>query len=210
MGRVTYHGRGGRLRIYDGSGGTAMPNNGAGTPFFIEVPFSNMDFSGDAAKPRPPDPIVVTAGGYVHRPQSDDYEAAYYEPVEFSFSCLIDDTTNRVKLRDALCNIDLKTTWAVGNNNWSSTKGRGSIILPDNTFVATQPFFDSRKVSVDMELLWENVKATTNTGMRYEEAWFPPQELTINESPDKIELAIRGLGYGDVSAISAFSKGNES
>lgn len=188
-----------------------MPNSGVGTAFFIEVPFVSMNFSGAAAKPRAPDPIIVTAGpGYVHTPASEDYEGAFYQPVDVSFSCLMDDTVNRIKLRDALCNVDLKSPWTVGNNRWSSSKGRGSIVLPDGNFVGTRAFSDTSKVAVNMELLWENVKATTSSGMQYNETWVPPQDITINESPDQVELAIHGLAYGDVKAITAFSPGNES
>lgn len=168
-----------------------------------------MSFTGPAAKPRPIDPIIVTAGGFVHRPTSDDYEAAFYEPLEFSFSCLINDT-DRIKLRDALCNMDLKDPWTVGSNRWSSTKGKGSIILPDGTYRATQPLHDTKKVTVDMQLLFENLQATTNHGMNYEEAYIAPQDVDIVETPDTIEMSIRGLIYGNIGPISALKNGIES
>ena len=171
--------------------------------------FESLNFTGPAAKPRPPDPIVVTAGGYVHVPDSEAYEAAFYEPLPFSFSCLINDT-DRIKLRDALCNIDLKSPWAVGGKQWASTKGKGSIIMPDGTFQGTRAFSDTKKVSVDMQLLFKNAQATTSHGMNYEEVYVPPQDVEMTESPDTIELSIRGLIYGDIDPISAFTTGTES
>ena len=168
-----------------------------------------MNFTGPAAKPRPPDPILVTADGYVHVPTSDAYEAGFYEPLDFSFSCWINDT-DRIKLRDALCNIDLKRPWTVGGNRWASTKGKGSIIMPDGTFQGTRALSDVRKVTVDMQLLFRNVQATTSHGMDYQECYIPPQNVQMTESPDVIELSIKGLIYGNIGPIAAFTTGTES
>lgn len=208
MGKITYYGRGGVLKIFDGSGSVWAGNTG--TPYEITIPFANMDFSGPAARPRPVDPVVVTAGGYVHAPSSDSYEATYYEPLPLSFSCLIDDTTNRQKLRDALCNPDLDDPWLVGTDNWKTTKGRGSVILPDNTFVGTRSLHDSRKVTVELQLVWDSPNATSKFGMAYDELYCPPQNLSIHESPDSVELQVQALVYGNINSISSFKTGKES
>ena len=170
-----------------------------------------MNFSGDAAKPRPIDPIIVTAGGYDHGPTSDDYERTVYDPVSLSFSCLIDDTTNRLKLRQALCNVDLDSPWKVGSDTWTSTKARGSIVLPDGNFVGTRPFFDTRKVSIEIQVIWESRQAASNFGLAYDECYVPPQNIEISESPDRVELTVReALAYGNISPITAFKTGRES
>lgn len=210
MGRITYSGRGGEIRFYDNSG-TAWAGGGAGsagTPYFFKVRFENLDFTGPAAKPRPVDPIVVTVDGYVHAPQSEDYEAAFYEPLEFSFSCLINDL-DRIKLRDSLCNLDLKDPWTVGGQRWTSTKGKGSIVMSDGTYQGTRAFSDTKKVTVDMQLLFQSAQATTSHGMNYEETYIPPQNVEMTESPDQIELSIRGLIYGDTEPIATFTTGVE-
>ena len=164
-----------------------------------------------SAKPRPSDPVVVTVGGYVHAPTSDSYEQTVYESVPLSFSCLIDDTTNRLKLRQALCNVDLDTLWKVGNDNWASTKGRGSIILPDGNFVGTEAFFDTKKVSIMIEVLWDTPTAAARFGLQYDEIYVPPQNIEISESPDRVELIVReAMCYGNIKAISAFTTGKES
>ena len=168
-----------------------------------------MSFTGPAAKPRPIDPIQVNAGGYTHTPDSDAYEAAYYEPLEFSFSCLVNDL-DYVKFRNAACNLDLNDPWLVGSDRWASTKGKGSIVMPDGTYRGTQAFNDTKKVTIDMQLLLQNIQATTNRGMNWEEVYIPPQNIEIIESPDTMEMSVRGLIYGDISPLSAFSTGVES
>ena len=202
MGRITYQGRNGKLRIYDGSS----------PPSYVEVPFSKMNFSGPLSKPRPIDPVVVTIGGYTHVPEGPDYEKALYDPLPIGWSCSLDDTTNTWKLRDALCNPDLNTPWTVGGASWISTKGQGSIILPDGNYVGTEPFFDVMKQAVNVEILFTESRAAGGSawGMRYSEAYFPPQDSSYQENADDIEMAIKGLVYGNVQQIGGYTPGNES
>jgi len=202
MGRRTFTGRDGALRIYDGN----TP------PSYVEVPFSQMNFQGPFAKPRPVDPVVVTVGGYTHAPQGEDYERQLYEPLPISWSCHVDDTTNSWKLRDAMCNPDLRNPWQVGGVAWLTTKGRGSVILPDGNFVGTGAFFDVAKKAVDVEVLFTDTMSASGSawGMRYEECYFPPQDSSYGENPEYIEMSIRGLCYGNVEQIGAFTSGNES
>lgn len=208
--KISFTGRDGIIRCYDNSG-TTWAGGGPGTSFYIQVPFASMNFSGAAAKPRPIDPIIVTSGGYDHGPASDDYERVLYEPVSLSFSCLIDDTTNRLKLRQALCNVDLDSPWKVGSDTWASTKGRGSIILPDGTFVGTKAFFDTRKVSIEIQVIWESTQAASRFGLAYDEVYVAPQNIEISESSDMVELIVReALAYGNISPITVFRTGRES
>lgn len=199
---VTHQGRDGELRIYDGSN----PRN------FVKVRFAGMDFQGPLGRPRPPDPISPTVGGYTHTPSDPSYEAAFYEPVPVSFSCWLDDNTNSWKLRDALCNPSLHDTWQVGGATWLSTKGRGSVIAPDGEFLPTQPFFDIKKVAVDIEVLWDSphTSAGTPMGLAYRETYFPPQDSVFQESADFVTIQASGLSYGNVEVIGQFSPGNES
>lgn len=197
---ITYVGREGSLRIYDGSS----------PPSYIQVKFSQMNFTGALAKPRPVDPTVVTVGGYTHAPTGSDYEKVLYDPLPISWSCLLDDNTNTWKLRDALCNPDLHSPWRVGGVNWTSTKGRGSIILPDGNYTGTELFFDTQKQAVDVEILFTDRRAAGGSawGMRYSEVYFAPQDSSYTESADAVELACRGLVYGNVEVRGSFSKGN--
>lgn len=199
MARVTFTGRQGELRIFD-----------AGTPrHYLKLPFVNMDFVGASARPRPPDPIQLVEGGFQHT-ASGNYEEEFFNPVDISWSCFIDERVNSWKLRNALCNPGMESVWKVGTSTWASTKGnKGSIILPDGTFVATKPFYDTRKVSVDVQVLWTNPQAGSAFGLEYAEVYFPPEDVSIRESPDGVELAARGLCYGTISTRGAFDPGTE-
>ena len=171
-----------------------------------------MNFSGALARPRPPDPIVAVVGGYVHVPQGADYEKSFYDPLPISWSCAVDDTTNSWKLRDALCNPDLHQPWTVGDDTWLTTKGRGSIILADGNFVATEPFFDVMKQAVDVEILFTDRRAAGGSawGMRFSEVFFPPEDTSISENPDDIEMQIKALCYGNVTQTGGWTPGHES
>ncbi len=199
---VTFQGRDGALRIYDGST----------TPSYVQIKFSQMNMTGPLGKPRPVDPIVVTVDGYTHVPDGAGYEQALYEPLPISWSCHVDDVMGAWKLRDALCNPDLHTPWRVGGVAWTSTKGRGSIILPDGNFVGTEPFFDVMKQAVDVEILFSDLRAAGGSawGVRYSECYFPPQDSSYNESADAVEMQCRGLTYGNITIIGGFTAGNAS
>ena len=201
MAGVSFSGRNGFLRIYDGT---------AGTPHYLEIPFVQMNFSGQSGKTRPVDPVVVTVGGFFHSPTSPEYEQNLYEPVPVNFSFWI-QTDSYYSLRNALSNIDMRDPWVVGNHTWSSTKSRGSLVLFDGSYRATQPFFDEKKKAVDVQVKWSSVQARGSiVGMRYDEAYFPPQSISIVESPDFVELRCQALVYGNIQPIGDFSTGTSS
>lgn len=204
--RISFQGRDGSLRIMDGS---TPPN-------YLEIPYVQMNFSaGGINRPRPADPIVPTIDGYVHLPDSS-YEEKFFEPTSVSFTCWADDTTNSWKLRDALCNPDLDSTWKVGTTTWTSAKGQGSPMTAADGTTAYGPstFFDTKKVAVHMEVLWTtNISGGAGTprfGVRVNDIYFPPQDQSITESPDAVEISIKGLSYGQISQIGAFTVGNPS
>ena len=199
--RITFMGRNGELRFYDGS---SPPN-------YLSIPFVQMNFAAVVAQPRPEDPILETVNGYVHLPDGG-YEEEFFQPTPVSFSCLIEDTTNSWKLRDALGNIDLHPTWAVGLQTWETTKGRGSVNLADNSWSSGQDFSDEMMVAVDMEMLWSNphINANDTFGLQLREIAFYPQDQTLNESADAVELQVQGLCYGQIQGIRTFTSGTES
>lgn len=201
MAGVTFGGRDGILRLYDGT---------AGVPHYLEIPFVQMNFSGPVAKARPIDPIVTTVGGYLHSPTGPDYEQNFYEPQNINFSCWI-QTDSYYALRNALNNIDLNETWKVGAHTWQSTKGRGSIRLPDNSYKPTALFFDQNKKTIDVQVRWKSTQSRGSiVGMRYDETYFAPQSITVNESSDFCELRMTGACYGNIEPIGDFSTGTSS
>jgi hypothetical protein len=197
--RKSFSGRDGRLRIEDGS----TP------PYYIEIPFVEMNLESPWGKPRPVDPIVPTVGGYVHSPTGPDYDSPLYEPLTLNFSFWINDTSFKV-IRDAFCNPDLNSPWTVGPHTWSTTKGRGSIIRFDNTYIATQPFFDQMKKAVCFEATWTQTYSGSVVGQRWDEVYIPPQNVTVRESADFLTLQVQALVYGNISTISGFTSGTAS
>ena len=197
MAVLTTSGRQGRIRIYDGSP----------TPNFIEIKFELMNLNAPLARARSNDPIVPTVGGALMSPTSAEYDAGFYEPSQISFSLWV-NTVDYRSIRNAFSNIDLADPWKVGSTTWISTKSRGSIRMPDSTFRATPPFFDEKKVAVDVQSVWTGPNTSGSTiGMRWDETYFAPQSLTINESPDFVEIRASGLCYGNIEPIGDFSTG---
>lgn len=195
-----FTGRDGELRLF-------AKGNASGTPY-LSIPFVQMDASLPFAKPRPVDSVITLIGGHTFTPDSPEYEKGFIEPLPFSFSCIVDDAVNRSKLRSALCNPDLATPWTVGATTWESTKGMGSIIFPDGTYRNTGQFFDVKKSSVNMEMLWTSYPNPEFTfGMQYKETYTPPQTIEIQETPDAVTIAVQGLIYGDIKSITAFTPG---
>ena len=202
--RITFSGRGGALRLMDGSS----------PPKYLEIPFSSMNFSAPVARPRTVDPVVATVGGYAHLPGSD-YDAGFAEPQPVAFSCHIDDTTNSWKLRPAMCNPDLQSPWTVGAQTWTSAKGQGGSIVLANGGYAPTPgsFYDMKKVSVHMEVLWTHSQTTSGTpsyGLRLNDVYMPPQDQQIQESSDFVDCSISGFVYGEIKPIGAFTAGTSS
>lgn len=169
-----------------------------------------MDLRANTARARPPDPITVHVGGYSHSPTDGSYDEVLYAPLTLDFSCSV-TSGDFWKLRQALCNPDLADPWRVGaSSTWTTTKGRGSIIKFDGTYLATQPFFDDQKVAVRFETLWTTPHSGSVIGAYFDEAYVPPQQLEISESADMVELRISALIYGNMGVLGAFTSGTES
>lgn len=200
MSKRSLSGREGALRLYDGSP----------TPNYIEISFVAMNFNAPLARARSNDPIVPTVGGAIMAPTSPEYDAGFFEPSQLSFSLWVNSVDWNVH-RAAFSNIDMANPWKVGSTTWTSTKGRGSIQMPDSTFRATPAFFDEKKKAVDVQVRWTS-PATSGSiiGMRYDEAYFAPQSLSIVESPDFVEIRASGLVYGNIQPIGDFSTGTSS
>jgi hypothetical protein len=169
-----------------------------------------MDLTAPAGKKRPPDPVVVTVGGYFHAPTGADFEQALFEPLPLGFSFWVNDTDSMGPVRDAFCNPDLNSPWTVAGTPWSTTKGRGSVIMPDNSYRATQPFFDQMKKSVCVEAIWRQQASGSVVGMRWDEVYMDPAELEFHESADALSIQVNALIYGNIGKISDFTSGNRS
>ena len=194
----SFSGRDGELRLYD--------NNA----HYISLKFVGMNFSAPMGRPRAIENTVVTAGGFFHAPTGPDFESTTYEPVPISFSLWVNTDDWNVH-RSAFSNIDMDEPWVVGAHTWTTTAGKGSLIRPDGSYLPTELFFDVKKKTVDVQLLWRGPATSGSVvGMKYEETYFAPQNLSIQESSDFVEIRASGLAYGNVQPIGAFTPGTSS
>lgn len=200
MSAHTYSGREGALRIYDG----------ASPPHYVEIPFVQMNFTGPQARSRPLDPIIPTVGGYVHAPTGPDYDQGFYDPVPVSFTAWV-DARSYPTIQKAMSNLtNLGGSWQVGAHYWSTTKGRGSIIMADGTYRATQPFFDTLKYTADIQLRWQDPKSGSLMAHRWDEAYFAPQNAPLVETGDFVEVNVTAMVYGNIQPLTNFSTGTAS
>lgn len=195
----------GVLRIYDGTA----------TPFYLEIPFMQANFTGPEGNPRP-DEIPRMNRGRVRNTDSNwHYISApddpIVNPVTLSFSFLMaNNQPNYQKLRQAL-NIDMASTWTVGSNTWVSSKGTTQVLGGGRTptLVTTPSFGDARKRTVTIYTLWADPDGGANDiGRKWAEVYFPPDKQTIREAMDMVEIQCQGLIYGAIGQITAFPAGN--
>lgn len=196
----TFQGREGILRIYDG----ATP------PHYVQVPFVQMNLNAPLGRTRPLDPVVPTVGGYVHAPTGPDYDSAFFQPSNLSFTAWV-DARSFPTLKRALSNLGNESgAWVVGAHTWTTTKGRGSVIMPDGVYRATQPFYDQLKFAADVQVRWQDVKSGSLIAMRWDEIYFPPQNVIGQESAEYVEISVTGQVYGNIQGISDFTTGTAS
>jgi len=194
MGARVWQAREGELRIYDA------------TLKYLAVKFEQMDLTLPIARNRPYDPVQVTVGGYFHSPAGPDYEEQLYSGVPVEFSLWINNE-DVYRLLPALCNPYLNSPWQVGSHTWQSAKGRGSIILPSGDFYATQPFFDTQKVAVNLQTIYTSPINGSVFGISADEFYVSPGQITLSEAPDNVQLKVSGICYGNLRAIGGFPVG---
>lgn len=201
MGRTSFTGRDGRLRLYDGTA----------TPYFLEIAFVNADFRAPMNRPRPEEIVVLDRGRIT--------SAAHYilgagdpilQPVQLSFSFRLHNTEpNYRRFRQAL-NVDMPSAWTVGAFTWVTTKGTTTVIS-DNpegvTNVTTNPFVDPRKRCVNVEVLWADPGGSADVGSKFGEVYFPPNEQNLAEGADDVMIQATGYIYGGITEITAFTAG---
>jgi len=198
-----YTNKQGELRIYDGT---------SPTPYYISICFDGGDFSAPEGRQRPEEKLIL------HRGRADSSCPPVYiqgtdepilEPLELSFSIRIQNsTTAHDKILAALSNISGTSPWTVGTDNWTSAKGTSTLTAGDGTTFTDPEFADSSKVAVNVEILW--TLNSVAVGRRYEAVYFPPDQVSLEESEDGVTLNCTGLIYGAISQITSFTTGTAS
>ncbi len=171
------------------------------TTYYLEVLFTEMDFSAPIKRPLTEETLVMNRGMMdtdAHYIQSD--EIPRYAPMSMTFSCKLADTNNTRVLSD----------WLSGNTTVGGLAGStriyswdGKTTIDGNTLPA---FADVDKQSYRVEMLWDaTVSSGSSYGVRYEEVYFAPDQQTITESADGLSLSCNGMIYGDVTRIYHFT-----
>jgi len=187
-------GKDGELRIAElGIGG---PTAGQGTTHYLQVLFCEMNFSGPTSRPRVEDRLIMDRGVFdssAHYVSGNDEPR--YAPMPFSFSARLADTINSRALMD----------WLSGSTNIPNAVGGATQIYSwDGTTTIdgnTLPVFKDDKSTYRVQVLWDG---TSDIGLQYNEAYFPPGQQTLAESADGLTLTANGMIYGDVTRITAF------
>jgi hypothetical protein len=205
MALKTYTTRDGILRLYDGTA----------TPFYIEIPFVQANFTAPLGRPRPDEIAVMNRGrfsvtGAPNWHYISGADDAIIQPLNLSFSFRLGNTEpSYQKFRDAL-NIDMITApWTVGASTWVTTKGKSSLLSGGETptLVTTPLFADARKRCVDVQVMYTDPDGALDIGVRWREVYFPPDQQTVNEGDDMVDIRCTGLIYGDIAEITAFTAG---
>lgn len=164
---------------------------------WFQARFAEMDFSGPLGRPRPEEIAqldrgqVNAAAHYVMGP--DD---AIYQPLDVSFSCKLDDTYNRERLKAALqCGNPGTTEWsATGTTTKGTTRNDGTNLNP--------AFAETAKKTVNVQILWDTGRtASIPDGLAFYEVFFPDEQQSIRESGDGVILSCRGACYGVIEDI---------
>ena len=198
-----YFGKRGELRLYSGSA------DGAGGFYYFTVAFEQADLTFPGGRPRPDELPVLDRGVYTsfaHNLQGPD--TPIIQPVQVTFTAQIESLVNRDNLFNALCNPLRNTPWTVNGVTWSNVNGTTRLQNGFGSFVSTVAPYDPLQDRVNMATLWRvDATGTSDTGFNLKEIYFRPDNIKITEAPDSIKMAITGLQFGPISAISLFDPG---
>jgi hypothetical protein len=165
---------------------------------YRNVAFSKMDFSGPIGRPKTDEILVLdrgTHGANSHYIEGDDMKI--YEPLDISFSFILDDAVNKTYIFTALqCgNVNDGANWTTtGTTAKGTTKNDGSNLNP--------AFVDTTKKAVNIQILFDG--STYDEGWAYYECFFPDSEQSLSESDDDVSLSCKGACYGVIERIHAF------
>lgn len=196
--------RDGQLRLYDATA----------TPFYIEIPFIQANFTAPMMRPRPEEMNILDRGrmknsnAFWHTILGPDDPIAAPLPLTFSFR-LVNTDPGWKKWRQAL-NLDFASTWTVGSNTWVSAKGTTQVLSggPEVPTLVTTPLFsDLRKRCVNVCVLWADPDGISDLGYKWSEVYFPPDQQQLNEGNDIVEVRASGQIYGAIVEITAFPSG---
>jgi hypothetical protein len=172
---------------------------------YFEVAFVNMDFKSPMGRPRPEEMVRMNRGKLdtnAHYVQGLDDPSV--EPVDLSFSAMLDSLVNKTALFQALaCGNPATTTWA---KTGISTKTDSQVPAGlDGALVNTPPFTDTSKKAVCIQVMWEAGAVTLREFHECNEVYVRPEDISISEAPDGVMVNVTGAIYGSIrSDLSRF------
>lgn len=158
---------------------------------YYKVLFVGMDFNGPIDRARPEQNIALDRGNlnsnafYYQGP--DD---PIYEPLDITFSAMVDEAVNRQELLLAIqCGAVATTEWPdAGVSTKGDTQNNGAT---DNPI-----FTDSSMKAVNVQIRW--LGDSTDWLLTYNEVYFPPEQQQIQESEDPLVMSLTGKVYGTI------------
>lgn len=161
---------------------------------YFEITFAAMDFSGPMGRAKTDEQLVLNRGNSdsnAHYIEGNDDKI--FEPVNISFSALLDDAVNKDDIFVALaCGDPDSDRWtATGVTSKATTKNDGTNLNPT--------FANATKKTVNVQMLFEG--SSKNYGYAYYEVFYPEESQTISEAEDGVTLATAGGCYGIIEKI---------
>lgn len=209
MAQYTYFGKRGELRVIGNT------TDGTGGKYYFKVAFVGMDFSVAGGRPRPDEIPVMDRGvltSAAHHIQGPD--TPIIAPVQVTWTCMIDNTTNRLNLRRVLSNPDRESPWSVGGQTFTNTNGTSTQRNGYGSAISTPLPYDPDHDRLHVEVLWQGDPASGATGnddwgLKMNEVYFQPAQQRITEAPEAVRLNVTGFIYGPISGITAFGAGTD-
>ena len=179
----------GELRLYDSV-----------TPMYMKVLFTNADLTFSVDRARPEELLNLDRGNIdSNMSYSQGTDEPITEPMSLSVSARLDDTVNTTYLKQWLSGVTI-----INTHKLTTTKATTTVYNGDGAPITTAAFADGRKTCYDIEVLWDG---STDLGYRLTEVYFPPDQQTINEGTDAVNLNMNGMVYGGVSIMAGFKPG---
>jgi len=166
------------------------PNSGQ----YLSVPFIDEGMTFVVGHAKPEEMLILDRGlldGVAHYIEGSD--APIYEAVPLTIRAKLDDSLNKTALKAALtCGNASKTNWMrAGVSTKGDTQNDGANANP--------AFADAQKKAVCVQVLWGSA-----IGRAFNEVYFPPAAIQVEEADDGVRLVAEGLVYGTINEITAF------
>lgn len=191
--------RDGLLRVYDATG----------TPNYVVAKFLDTDLEMPRNPGRGDEELMLNqdkADSTIHYMKKSDKKI--FEPVPFSFSGFLHDTSSHLLLIPALCGPEGGSgTWTVGSaTTFVTVSSPGSRVNMEGTSVTCPLPRDVKKFLTNIEYLLDG--DTTDFGRQMKACMVEEKDCQFSmASPCKFKIS--GIMYGIASKITSFTAGSE-